>query len=95
MSNLSAYAKCKKYFAWNEILHTAETHSIDSVTALKDLQEISHNPSCHTKKVSDFDFEDLFYYDKRTFGCDRKQFLYQYSPASHSFVALNDEESVV
>lgn len=103
ISNLSGYAesvnieKYKKYYGWNEILYTAETHRINSVTALKNLQVLSKDSSCHIKEVSDVDFEDLFRYDKRTFGYDRKQFLYKwlYSPASHSFVAFNDKGSIV
>ena len=103
MSNLSAYAlsvnieKYKKYYGWKEILYTAETHRINSVTASKNLQVLSKDSSCNIKEVSDVDFEDIFQYDKRTFGYDRKQFLYKwlYSPASHSFVALNNEGSIV
>ena len=103
ISNLSAYAesvnieKYKKNHGLNEILYTAETHRINSVTASKNLQALYKDTSCHIKKVSGVDFEDLFQYDKRTFGYDRKEFLYKwlYSPASHSFVALNDVGSIV
>lgn len=103
IANLSGYVDTasiepyKKYYGFNEVLYTAETHSINSVTALKNLKEFCKDSSCHIKRASDVDFEDLFRYDKRTFGYERKQFLYKwlYSPASHSFVALNDEKSVV
>ena len=103
MSNLSAYAqsvnieKYKKYYGWKEILYTVEIHRINSVTASKNLQALSKDSSCNIKEVSDVDFEDIFQYDKCTFGYDRKQFLYKwlYSPASHSFVALNNEGSIV
>ena len=103
IANISGYVdalnieKYKKLNGFNEILYYAETHSINSVTALKNLKEFCKYSSCHIKQASDVDFEDLFHYDKRTFGYERKQFLHKwlYSPASHSFVALNDEKSVV
>jgi hypothetical protein len=88
----------KKYYGVHEILYNSvEVHTLNSATALRKLQGISMDATYHVKQVSNVDFESLLNYDKLTFGYDRKQFLYKwlYSPASRSFVALNNEGSVV
>jgi hypothetical protein len=87
---------CKKSFGI-QILHGCETHDINSITALKNLQGISMDTSYHVKQVSDVDFETLCNYDMFTFGYNRQQFLYKwlYSPASHSCVALNNQGFIV
>ena len=101
-ANLSFYSKLevveknKTYYRCPQILYTAEAYAINSLIALKNLQRMSKHSSCHIKEISDVNFEVLFQYDKHTFGYDRKQFLYKwlYSPASHSFVAFDDEGGI-
>ena len=96
-SKLEVVEKNKIYYHCPEILYTAEAYAINSMAALKNLQGISKDSSCCIKEISDVDFEVLFEYDKCTFGYERKQFLYKwlYSPASHSFVALDHEGRVI
>jgi GNAT superfamily N-acetyltransferase len=102
ITNFSVYASLHMVETYKkslgiQILHGCETHDINSITALKNLQGISMDTSYHVKQVSDVDFETLCNYDMFTFGYNRQQFLYKwlYSPASHSCVALNNQGFIV
>ena len=97
VGSLQVFEMYKKYFGSGEILHSTELHDINSITALKKLQEMNKHTSYHIKQLTEIDFENLFSYDKDIFGHDRKQFLHKwlYSPASIFRVAFNTEGSII
>ena len=96
VASMDVFKMYKKYFGSAEILHSTELHDINSITALKKLQEIRVDSSSQIKPVSDVQFETVLNYDRITFGYDREKFLHKwlYSPASISRVALDSEGAV-
>ena len=102
-TNVTAYAQLEmvaryqKYFSGGEILYSVEIHEFNSVTAAKNLQEDGTSSSFKIKMVTEEDFKALVNYDKLMFGFSREKFLarWLYSPASHSYIALNDKGSVI
>ncbi|XP_028406942.1 uncharacterized protein LOC114529363 [Dendronephthya gigantea] len=102
-TNLSLYTSphlvemSKRILGVRDLIYTAERREFDILMALKKLQNIPMNSTYEIKEVSEVDFEALVNYDKFTFGYDHREFLYKwlFSPVSQSFVALNNDGSVV